>query len=71
MSKKKQGGLKPQKITRQKAKMLLRGAEIDGAMLGSLEEKMQKGGDAKRIVKAQGGKEKMQAYKLGGWTHSE
>lgn len=71
MSKKKQRGLKPQKITRQKAKMLLKGAEINDAMLGSLEEKMKKGAEAKRVVKAQNGKEKMQAYKMGGWTHSE
>ncbi len=71
MSKKKQRGLKPQKITRQKAKMLLKGAEINDAMLGSLEEKMNKGTEATRVVKAQNGKEKMQAYKMGDWTHSE
>ena len=47
---KKGGGLKPQKMTRQKAKLLCRMADggesaMDNIMLGSLEEKMIKGGD--------------------------
>jgi len=72
MSKKKHGGLKPQKMTRQKAKLLMRsGGELDEMMLGSIQDKMRKGGNAKRVVKAQNGREKMQAYKMGGWTHSE
>lgn len=40
-------------------------------MLGSIQEKMQKGSEAKRVVKSSSGGEKMQAYKMGGWTSSE
>lgn len=71
MSRKKQVGLKPQKITRQQAKLLMRsGGELDDMMLGSVVEKMRKGGKAKRVVKNENGSEKMQEYKMGGWTHS-
>ena len=66
MSKKKQVGLKPQKITRQQAKLLMRsGGELDDMMLGSVVEKMRKGGKAKRVVKNNDGSEKMQEYKMG------
>jgi|TARA_R110002012_G_scaffold109803_3_gene253980 hypothetical protein len=72
---KKGGGLKPQKMTRQKAKLLCRMADggesaMDNIMLGSLEEKMIKGGDANRVASSADGSSKMQAYKRGGWTYS-
>jgi hypothetical protein len=71
MSNKKSRGLKPQKMTRQKTKLLMRsGGELDDMMLGSVVEKMRKGGKAKRVVKNEDGSEKMQEYKMGGWTHS-
>jgi hypothetical protein len=64
--------LKQGNISRQKAKLLLRsGGELEEMMLGSIQEKMQKGSEAKRVVKSSSGGEKMQAYKMGGWTSSE
>tara|TARA_R100000951_G_scaffold112293_1_gene112420 strand:- start:3229 stop:3444 length:216 start_codon:yes stop_codon:yes gene_type:complete len=61
-----------QKLTRQKSKLLMRsGGELEDMMLGSVVEKMRKGGNAERIVKAKKGKDKKQKYKLGGWTHSD
>jgi len=74
MGKKKHQGLKPQKMTRQQSKLLMRvGGELaeEDIMLGSITQKMRKGGNAERIVKDSKGKEKKQKYKLGGWTHSE
>jgi hypothetical protein len=73
--KKKGGGLNPQKITRQKSKLLCRMANggesaLDNIMLSSMEQKMTKGGDAKRVVSKADGTEKLQSYKRGGWTHS-
>jgi hypothetical protein len=47
------------------------GGELDDMMLGSVVEKMRKGGNAERIVKVKKGKDKKQKYKLGGWTHSD
>ena len=71
MSNKKSRGLKHQKMTRQKAKLLMRsGGELDDMMLGTVVEKMRKGGNAKRVVKNKDGSEKMQEYKMGGWTYS-
>jgi len=61
-----------QKLTRQKSKLLMRsGGELDDMMLGSVVEKMRKGGNAERIVKVKKGKDKKQKYKLGGLTHSD
>tara|TARA_R110002126_G_scaffold18110_1_gene69697 strand:- start:232 stop:447 length:216 start_codon:yes stop_codon:yes gene_type:complete len=61
-----------QKLTRQKSKLLMRsGGELEDMMLGSVVEKMRKGGNAERIVKVKKGKDKKQKYKLGGWTHSD
>ena len=63
---KKKSCLPMQKMSRQKSKLLMRsGGELDEMMLGSLVEKMKKGGNAKRI-----GKETMKAYKLGGGSHN-
>ena len=71
MSNKKSRGLKPQKMTKQKAKLLMRsGGELDDMMLGSVVEKMRKGGKAKRLASKADGTEKLQEYKMGGWTHS-
>ena len=72
---KKGGGLKPRKMTRQKAKLLCKmvdGGEpaMDNIMLSSLEEKMTKGGDANRVASSADGSSQMQAYKRGGWTYS-
>ncbi len=69
------GGLKAQKMTRQKAKLLCKMAEggeaaMDNIMMSSMEQKMTKGGDAKRVASSADGTSKMQSYKLGGWTHS-
>lgn len=67
---KKRPGLPKQKISRQKSKMLLRtGGELEDMMLGSVQEKMRKGGDAERVVQDRDGKEKKQKYKMGGWTY--
>jgi len=67
---KKRPGLPKQKISRQKSRMLLKtGGELEDMMLGSIQEKMRKGGDAERIVQARDGKEKKQKYKMGGWTY--
>jgi len=64
--------LPKQKLTRQKSKLLMKsGGELDDMMLGSVVEKMRKGGNAERIVKVKKGKDKKQKYKLGGWTHSD
>lgn len=46
------------------------GGELDKMMMGSLLEKMQKGGDARRVASKADGTEKLQEYKIGGWTHS-
>ena len=43
---------------------------LDNIMLSSMEQKMTKGGDAKRVVSKADGTEKLQSYKRGGWTHS-
>lgn len=69
MSKK---GLHRGKKTRQQAKMLLKfGKELDDIMMGSVIEKVRKGGDARRVVKdVESGIESYQAYKLGGGTHN-
>ena len=62
--------LPKQKLSRQKTKLLMRsGGELDEIMMSSVIEKMNKGGNAKRIV-AKNGKEKMQSYKMGGWAYS-
>ena len=62
--------LPKQKLSRQKSKLLMRsGGELEEIMMNSVIEKMNKGGNAKRVV-AKNGVEKLQAYKLGGWTHS-
>tara|TARA_R100000951_G_scaffold96750_1_gene86169 strand:- start:664 stop:879 length:216 start_codon:yes stop_codon:yes gene_type:complete len=67
---KKRPCLPKQKISRQKSKMLLRtGGELEEMMLGSVQEKMRKGGDAERIVQDRDGKDKKQKYKMGGWTY--
>lgn len=61
MGKKKYQGLKPQKMTRQQSKLLMRvGGELaeEDIMLGSITQKMRKGGNAERIVKDSKGKEK-------------
>jgi hypothetical protein len=68
---KKKSCLPMQKMSRQKSKLLMRsGGELDEMMMGSVTEKMRKGGNAERVVKARHGKEKKQAYKLGGSTHN-
>lgn len=46
------------------------GGELDKMMMGSILEKMQKGGNAKRIASKADGTEQLQEYKIGGWTHS-
>jgi|TARA_B110000444_G_scaffold238282_1_gene251728 hypothetical protein len=60
------------KMSRQKSKMLMRtGGELDDMMLGSVIEKMNKGGNAKRIARDfETGQETKQAYNLGGGTHN-
>lgn len=45
-------------------------AAMDNIMMSSIEQKMTKGGDAKRVASSADGTSKMQSYKLGGWTHS-
>jgi len=72
---KKVGGLQPQKMTRQKAKLLCRMADggepaLDNIMLSSIEQKMNKGNNANRVASSADGTSKMQSYKMGGWTHS-
>jgi len=69
------GGLKPQKMTRQKAKLLCKMADggdpaMDNIMMRTIEEKMTKGGDANRLASSADGTSKRQSYKMGGWTHS-
>jgi len=67
---KKRPGLPKQKISRQKSKMLLRtGGELEDMMLGSVQEKMRKGGEAERVVQDRDGKSKKQKYKMGGWSY--
>lgn len=69
----KHGGSMPsQKLTRQQSKLLMKsGGELDQMMFGSVTEKMRKGGDAKRLARnVETGKERKQAYKLGGGTHN-
>ena len=70
--KNKKGCLPKQKLTRQKSKMLMRsGGELDDMMMSSIVEKMNKGGDAKRLARDyETGSESMQEYKLGGGTHN-
>jgi|TARA_R110000796_G_scaffold15740_5_gene49965 hypothetical protein len=66
-------GLQPQKLTKQKSKLLCReaGGELDDLMFGSMIEKMTKGGNAKRnAFKADTHEESLQDYKIGGWTAS-
>ena len=66
----KHGGSMPsQKLTRQQSKLLMKsGGELDQMMFT---EKMRKGGDAKRLARnVETGKERKQAYKLGGGTHN-
>jgi hypothetical protein len=46
------------------------GGELDDMMGSGIVEKMNKGGNAKRLVKMKNGVEKMQAYKLGGGSHN-
>tara|TARA_R110000764_G_scaffold10226_1_gene31555 strand:+ start:1629 stop:1868 length:240 start_codon:yes stop_codon:yes gene_type:complete len=60
------------KMTKQKSKLLCKrsGGELDDLMFGSMIEKMNKGGNAKRNVYSANDGEKMQEYKMGGWTHS-
>jgi len=52
--------------------MLMRtGGELENMMINSIVEKMNKGGNAKRLAKNnETGKETMQEYKLGGGTHN-
>ena len=66
-------GLPKETIKKQKTKILLRhGAELDEAMMGSIVDKMRKGGESKRSAyKAELGMETMQEYKMGGWTSSK
>ena len=69
----KREGLKRQKLTKQRSKLLCKkaGGELDDLMFGSMVEKMQKGGNAKRnAFKGGTHQESLQDYKLGGWTHS-
>jgi hypothetical protein len=68
---KKKSCLPMQKLSRQKNKLLMRsGGELDDMMTSGIVEKMNKGGNAKRLVKIKNGVEKMQAYKLGGGSHN-
>lgn len=47
------------------------GGELEEIMMSSIIEKMNRGGNAKRIVRdAESGIESKQAYKLGGGTHN-
>jgi hypothetical protein len=65
-------GLQQGKISKQSMKLLCRkGGEIDDAMQGSMVEKMRKGGDAMRYASTFEGTTKKQAYKMGGWVHSD
>jgi hypothetical protein len=65
-------GLQQGKISKQSLKLLCReGGELDAALEGSMVEKMRKGGDAMRYASAFDGTTKKQAYKMGGWVHSE
>jgi len=57
-------------MDKQQSFLVEHGGELDDMMLGSLVKKMRDGSEAKRLVKAVDGTEKMQAYKMGGWTHS-
>ena len=49
---------------------MLNGGELNNITTNSLVDKMQKGVESNRVVKAENGTEKMQAYKMGGWTAS-
>jgi hypothetical protein len=68
----KKQGLKQQKLTKQRAKILCKraGGELDDIMYGSMVEKMNKGGNARRLAAKADGSESMQEYKMGGWTSS-
>tara|TARA_R110001592_G_scaffold45643_2_gene145839 strand:+ start:1645 stop:1869 length:225 start_codon:yes stop_codon:yes gene_type:complete len=67
----KKPGLVQGKISRQQSKLLMRsGGELDEMMMSSVVEKMNKGGDAKRLVKGEDGLERKQSYKLGGGSHN-
>jgi hypothetical protein len=60
------------KMSRQKTKMLMRsGGELEEIMMSSVIEKMNRGGNAERVVRNnETGVESKQAYKLGGGTHN-
>lgn len=64
--------LPKQKLSRQKNKILMRtGGELEDMMLNTIIEKMNKGGNAKRLsYNTETGKESMQKYNLGGGTHN-
>jgi hypothetical protein len=64
--------LQQQKLSRQKSKMLMRtGGELENMMLNSVVEKMNKGGNAKRLAYSnETGQETMQESKLGGGNHN-
>ena len=65
-------GLQQGKISKQKIKLLCReGGELDDAMLGSMVEKMRKGGDAMRYASKADGSTQKQAYKMGGSFESQ
>ena len=65
-------GLQQSKVSKQQVKLLCRkGGELDDAMQGSMVEKMRKGGDAMRYATSADGSKQKQAYKMGGWVHSE
>ena len=60
-----------QKVPKSAGKLLsVDGGELDNMMLGSVISKVQEGGNAKRVARKADGTEKLQAYKIGGWTHS-
>ena len=64
-------GLPTQKAPKKGGNLLSSdGGELDKMMMGSILEKMQKGGNAKRVASKADGTEQLQEYKIGGWTHS-
>ena len=57
--------------SRKDMKLLLKlGGDVDEIMMASMEDKMRKGGSAKRVASFASAGSKMQEYKMGGWTHS-
>ena len=50
---------------------MLHGGEMHNITTNSLVDKMQKGVEANRVDKAENGTERMQSYKMGGWTASK